>query len=76
MVIFEGVKKTDRWRYLSERKGAKIIGYTSTKGYNFENSRAQRGDKFVGLALDFENQAKKNKERIKKWVEEIKAEFA
>ena len=58
-----------------EESGAKIVGYTSTEGYNFESSKAQKGNNFVGLALDFENQAKKNKERIGKWIEQLKKEF-
>jgi len=60
---------------LTEEKGAEIVGFTSTKGYAFEQSRAQRGDKFCGLALDFENQSSKNKERIAKWCEQLKKEF-
>ncbi len=58
-----------------EARGGKIVGFTSTEGYEFESSRAQRGDKFVGLALDIENQAALSNERIEKWVENIKKEF-
>lgn len=58
-----------------EKCNAKIVGYTSTRGYEYEKSRAQRGDKFAGLALDFENQRKLNKERINKWVDQLKKEF-
>ena len=58
-----------------EARGGKIIGFTSTDGYTFEGSKAQRGDKFVGLALDIENQAALSNERIEKWVEDIKKEF-
>ncbi len=58
-----------------EKCNAKVVGFTSVKGYEFENSRAQRGDKFTGLALDFENQRKLNKERIAKWVDQLKKEF-
>ncbi|MBN2610636.1 MAG: flavodoxin [Bacteroidales bacterium] len=61
---------------LLEGRGAKIVGFTSAKGYSFESSRALRGDEFCGLALDFENQARQNKERISKWVEQLKKEFA
>ncbi len=55
--------------------GGTITGQTSVEGYTFEASRAQRGDKFAGLALDQENQARKTTERVKKWVEELKKEF-
>jgi flavodoxin I len=58
-----------------EQQGATIIGLTSTDGYTFENSKALRGKNFIGLALDFENQVGKNKERIAKWCEQIMKEF-
>jgi flavodoxin I len=58
-----------------EERGGKVVGYTSTKGYKFESSRAQRGDKFVGLGLDIENQAALTNERIEKWIADIKKEF-
>jgi flavodoxin I len=60
---------------LLESRGAKIVGFTSSMGYQFEKSRALRNNQFVGLAIDFENQATKNKERIKKWVEQLRKEF-
>lgn len=60
---------------IMENQGAEIIGFTSTEGYDFESSRAVRGDRFCGLALDFENQSSKNKGRIKAWCEQIKKEF-
>ncbi|MBK7093809.1 MAG: flavodoxin [Saprospiraceae bacterium] len=60
---------------LLQQRGATIIGHTSAEGYTFEKSRALIGDKFMGLALDFENQAGKNKDRIKNWAENIKKEF-
>jgi flavodoxin I len=58
-----------------EKCKAKIVGNTSIKGYEFEGSKAQRGNKFTGLALDFENQRKLNRERITKWVDQLKKEF-
>lgn len=58
-----------------EGRGAKIVGFTSIGGYTFESSLAQRGDKFLGLAIDFETQATKNKERVKDWVNQLKKEF-
>jgi flavodoxin I len=61
---------------LLESRGAKIVGHTSTEGYTFEKSVALKDGKFLGLAIDFENQAAKNKERVKKWVEQLKTEFS
>ena len=59
-----------------EERGAKLVGFTSVEGYGFESSRAVRGDQFAGLAIDYENQASKNKERIRDWVENLKKEFS
>lgn len=58
-----------------EEQGATLVGFTSVEGYDFESSRAQRGDKFAGLAIDYENQGSMNKERIEAWVEQLKKEF-
>lgn len=58
-----------------EERGGQLVGFTSTEGYTFEESRAQRGEQFVGLALDIENQAALSNERIEKWVESLKKEF-
>ena len=59
-----------------EGQGASLVGFTSTEGYEFESSRAARGDQFAGLAIDYENQGSKNKERVKAWVEGLKKEFS
>ncbi|RLD24101.1 MAG: flavodoxin [Bacteroidetes bacterium] len=56
--------------------GATLVGFTSTQGYEFESSRALRGDMFTGLAIDYENQGSLNKERIANWVEQLKREFS
>lgn len=58
-----------------EERGGTIMGLTSTEGYEFESSVAQRGDQFAGLALDIENQAALSNERIEKWVDSLKNEF-
>lgn len=55
--------------------GAKIVGETSIEGYTYESSRAQRGEKFIGLPLDQENQARLTKERVANWVEKLKKDF-
>ena len=59
-----------------EAQGAIIVGFTSIDGYEFENSRALRGDMFAGLAIDYENQGSMNKERVSAWVEQLKKEFS
>lgn len=58
-----------------EACGATIVGYTDVEGYTFESSRAQRGDKFVGLLLDQENQARLTQGRAEKWVAQLKEEM-
>lgn len=58
-----------------EKCGANIVGKIPAMGYNFESSRAKRGDIFVGLPLDQENQGKLTGERVIKWVEQLKKEM-
>lgn len=58
-----------------ESRGARLVGFTSVEGYTFEKSRALRGDKFMGLAIDYENQGSMNPERISKWIEQLRTEF-
>ncbi|MBN1952301.1 MAG: flavodoxin [Bacteroidales bacterium] len=59
-----------------EQQGGTVVGFTSTDGYAFEQSRAQRGNEFCGLALDYENQSSMNKDRIAKWVSQLQKEFS
>ncbi|MEX0981802.1 MAG: flavodoxin [Bacteroidales bacterium] len=58
-----------------EDRGAEIVGFTSTDGYTYERSRAERGDQFVGLAIDLENQSAKTDSRIADWVKALKKQF-
>jgi flavodoxin I len=60
---------------LLESRGARLVGFTPVKGYEFESSQAVRGDRFTGLALDFENQASQISGKIKSWVAQLKDEF-
>jgi flavodoxin I len=52
--------------------GAKIVGAWPTDGYDFETSAAVVDGKFVGLALDEDNQPELTDERIKTWCGQIK----
>ncbi|ELS30593.1 MULTISPECIES: flavodoxin FldA [Pseudanabaena] len=56
-------------------RGGKTVGYWSTDGYDFDESRAVRGNKFVGLALDDTNQADLTEQRLRKWVALLRVEF-
>ena len=51
--------------------GANVIGATSTDGYSFNESTAVRDGKFVGLALDYDNQGDLSDDRIAAWVAQI-----
>ena len=55
--------------------GGKTVGYWSTDGYEHESSKADKGGKFVGLALDEDNQSELTESRIKEWATQIKSEF-
>lgn len=57
-------------------RGAKVIGFTSTEGYHYEESEAVIGDQFVGLALDEGNQDDMTPDRIADWIAEIKPLFS
>ncbi len=61
---------------LMEGQGARLVGFTSTEGYSYESSKAERGDQFCGLGIDYETQGSKNKERVAAWVEKLKMEFS
>lgn len=58
-----------------ESRGGQVIGHVKNEGYEFDSSRALRGDEFVGLPLDFENQEDLNESRIKAWTTQLKKEF-
>lgn len=57
-------------------RGGKTIGYWSTEGYEHTESKAEKNDQFVGLAIDEDNQSELTAERVKTWVAQIKREFA
>ncbi|EAH6026453.1 flavodoxin FldA [Campylobacter upsaliensis] len=56
--------------------GATLVGEVSTDGYNFEASDAVVGGKFVGLALDNDNQEDQTEARIDAWIAQIKPQFS
>ncbi len=57
------------------KNGGEVIGFTSIKGYSYEESDAVIGDQFVGLALDENYQDDETPERVKNWITEIKKYF-
>ncbi|HET8984348.1 MAG TPA: flavodoxin [Trueperaceae bacterium] len=48
--------------------GAELVGSWPTAGYHFIGSRAVKGERFVGLALDDDNQPELTAPRIADWV--------
>lgn len=56
--------------------GATLVGAVSTDGYTFESSDAVVNGKFVGLALDNDNQEDQTEARIDAWIAEIKSHFS
>lgn len=55
--------------------GGKTVGYWSIDGYEFDESKAVKNGKFVGLAIDETNQSELTDERIKAWATQLKQEF-
>jgi flavodoxin I len=56
-------------------RGGKTVGQWPTEGYEFYGSKAVKNGKFVGLALDEDNQSDLTEQRIKTWVAQLKPEF-
>ncbi|HIK39088.1 flavodoxin FldA [Thermoleptolyngbya sp. M55_K2018_002] len=55
--------------------GGTTVGYWPVDGYDFNESKAVRNGKFVGLAIDEDNQSDLTDERVKSWVAQLKREF-
>ncbi|MGL4868011.1 MAG: flavodoxin [Cetobacterium sp.] len=58
-----------------EKNKGKVVGFTSTEGYKYEETEAVIDNMFIGLALDESNQDNETPDRIKAWIEEIKPLF-
>lgn len=52
-----------------------FVGQWPTKGYNFTDSDAVKGNKFVGLVIDQDSQPSKTQERLEKWADQVIKEF-
>jgi flavodoxin I len=59
----------------NSEQGDTTVGFWSTEGYEFNKSKAVKNGKFVGLALDEDNQSELTDQRIKAWVAQLKLEF-
>eukprot|EP00977_Amphora_coffeiformis_P029035 scaffold38356_cov237-Amphora_coffeaeformis.AAC.3 len=57
-----------------ESLGCHMMGAWSQEGYEHDDSKAIRGDKFCGLLLDMVNQEDLTEERVQQWVAQLQAE--
>ncbi|MCW6034795.1 flavodoxin FldA [Spirulina subsalsa FACHB-351] len=57
------------------QNGGKTVGYWPKDGYDFNESKAVKNNRFVGLALDEDNQSDLTASRVKSWVAQVKQEF-
>ena len=48
---------------------------TKSDDYIFKSSKALRGENFVGLGIDNDNEPEKTNRRIKEWCEQITRNF-
>jgi flavodoxin I len=52
--------------------GATFVGAWPLDGYEYEISRAELDDEFVGLVLDQDNQSDLTAERLETWIAQVK----
>ncbi len=64
-------------RDIAIESGATPAGYTSTDGFEFDESKAITEDEafFVGLGIDEDQQPELTAGRVDEWVDQIKGEF-
>jgi flavodoxin I len=58
-----------------EKQHGTLVGFMKVQGFEHDFSKAQRGDQFVGLCLDTDNQDDLTDQRIQQWIEQVYAEF-
>lgn len=59
----------------AKEAGAAVVGSVDASDYEYDDSQAFEDGKFLGLALDFDNESDKTDERIANWTEQLKAEI-
>ena len=52
-------------------KGADFIGQADASAYNYDDSVSVKDGKFVGLAIDEDNESSKTEKRVEDWIKEI-----
>jgi flavodoxin I len=58
-----------------EKAGGVLIGSVAPQGYTFDESKAFRNGKFIGLPLDEDNEPELTQGRINQWVDQLKTEL-
>lgn len=56
-------------------RGARVVGSWPTEGYKFKHSRAVVDGRFVGLAIDMDNQKDQTEARVEAWLKSIASDF-
>ncbi len=56
-------------------QGAVTVGLWPTQGYDHSASKAVKNGKFIGLAIDEDNQPELTQQRVKEWVAQLKNDF-
>jgi flavodoxin long chain len=57
-------------------RGAQLVGYWSTEGYDFDEFLAVDNGQFMGLGIDETSQPEQTVARLQAWIEQIIREFA
>jgi len=55
--------------------GVQVVGMWPKTGYQYDASAAELDGRLVGLALDEDNEPGKTRDRIQRWVKQVKAEL-
>lgn len=58
-----------------EEIGGQLVGFTETRDYVFNDSRALRDGKFIGLPLDEDYEAEKTENRLSQWLTQLRIEL-
>ena len=54
--------------------GAEMVGYVSTDGYTYDDSKSVVDGKFLGLPIDEDSESDMSADRYNAWVEQLKGE--
>jgi flavodoxin I len=57
------------------KTGALIVGQVPVEGYEFEDSKAVVGGRFVGLPLDEDFEPELTRGRVEKWIRQLERDF-